>query len=217
MPAAGLPLSDADHTNIKTIGFTEFLTKDEQTFKHRKGTVEWILVSEAPPAEPVKADLASPEWFTLHLCRFRQLPGEPLHWAIVLAPTNPKYSKQEPCTSCKKFCAASGFMRRTLIFEVCGDPVHMIANWQYSWGPVSLLEDLEDAFELAKIPISKERELKLLVNGIEPPKAQDPREVSENCQGWCVRVLEKMAEDGLVGKEKVGMARGMMQPIFLNV
>lgn len=46
-----------------------------------------------------------------------------------------------------------------------------------------------------------------------PPRAATQREVVENCQGWTVRVVQRLVELGMVSAEKVEMLKGMMEPV----
>lgn len=46
-----------------------------------------------------------------------------------------------------------------------------------------------------------------------PPRAPDRQSVKENCQGWAVRVIEKLVERGIVPNEKLQMASSMMEPV----
>ena len=46
-----------------------------------------------------------------------------------------------------------------------------------------------------------------------PPAARSQREVEENCQGWCLRVVERLVEDGFVEKRWIWSLRGMMQAV----
>ena len=46
-----------------------------------------------------------------------------------------------------------------------------------------------------------------------PPQAASLKEVWENCQGWCVRVLKRLGEEGVVSEEMVERVRGMVDPV----
>ena len=46
-----------------------------------------------------------------------------------------------------------------------------------------------------------------------PPRAETRRDVKENCQGWTIRVLDKLVARGIVANTKLQMARSMVQAI----
>jgi hypothetical protein len=45
----------------------------------------------------------------------------------------------------------------------------------------------------------------------ECPKAINRREATENCQVWCVRVVEGLVKKDVIGKEKMQMIRDMLE------
>ncbi|EFX05068.1 hypothetical protein CMQ_5330 [Grosmannia clavigera kw1407] len=46
-----------------------------------------------------------------------------------------------------------------------------------------------------------------------PPQARNRKEVMENCQGWTIRVLERLASEGIVNEDTIAALRGQMDPI----
>jgi hypothetical protein len=46
-----------------------------------------------------------------------------------------------------------------------------------------------------------------------PPRAANRRLVTENCQGWTVRVIARLVQRGIVPAAKLQMARSMMEPV----
>lgn len=46
-----------------------------------------------------------------------------------------------------------------------------------------------------------------------PPRASSWRSVTENCQGWTVRVIARLVEKGVVESGKLEMAKSMLQPV----
>ena len=45
------------------------------------------------------------------------------------------------------------------------------------------------------------------------PMAKNQKEVKENCQGWCVRVVERLVHEGYVESKWLESMRGMMQAV----
>jgi hypothetical protein len=201
----------------KRIGFTEFLSTENSTFKRRVGTLPWLLVSvnAADNVPPITdPDFARPDWFTLFLVRFHQFPEEPLHWSLVISPTDDPGPSPVPYVSSFE----NHVLRRTFIFEVRGDPEQMFHNEIKERRHVSLLENIHSIYELAKFGVQGEDTFEIIkktTKGTECPKARTRKEVNENCQGWCVRVVDGLAEKGIVGIEKVQMMKDMLEAVNL--
>jgi hypothetical protein len=199
----------------KRIGFTEFLLIGNSTFKRRVGTLPWLRVSvnaaeNVPPT--TEPDFTRPDWFTLFLVRFHQFPEELLHWSLVISPTDDPGPDPVPYVSSFE----NHVLRRTFIFEVRGDPVQMFYNEVKERKHVSLLEDMHSIYELAKFGVQEEdsfETIKKTAKGTECPKASNIREANENCQGWCVKVAEGLAEKGIVEIEKVQMMKDMLETV----
>lgn len=46
-----------------------------------------------------------------------------------------------------------------------------------------------------------------------PPRAESRAEVKEDCQGWVMRVLRRLAAEGIVEEAKVDRLREQMDPL----
>ena len=46
-----------------------------------------------------------------------------------------------------------------------------------------------------------------------PPSAVNRASVKENCQGWTIRVLEKLAEEGIINAAKLQTVKDQVEPI----
>ncbi|RAK99905.1 uncharacterized protein BO80DRAFT_476881 [Aspergillus ibericus CBS 121593] len=174
---------------ITTLGHRELTTINNQHYQRKKGTEEWIPYY---PDTPPSALASGPEPVYLSLIREAQGPGEPHHWALFVAREN-----------------QSGY-----VYQVKGDAEFM--SYEPSEGVVGLevLEGRVDVFVLGVLEAGRGEEMVRRVAGEEsPPKARSRREVRENCQGWVVRVLERLVGAGVLGEEKLGMVRGMMEPV----
>lgn len=76
-----------------------------------------------------------------------------------------------------------------------------------------LSDDFRDSYQLATITKEQAEEVREVAKSEAPPMAKDRASVVENCQGWAVRVVERLVGMGIVGREKLGMMRGMVQAL----
>ncbi|KAJ5183471.1 hypothetical protein N7492_001087, partial [Penicillium capsulatum] len=167
---------------IKTVGLREICENNGRHFYRRKGTQQWIEYTPETPSIPA-SNADSPLYLSLVL--EEQGPREPFHWSLLVA------RGSEP-----------GF-----VYQVHGDAEYMI--YEPSDGPVDIVnsECFSNLYQLATVS----EEQGLVVNEVAqkepPPRAPDRRSVTENCQGWVVRVIEKLVERGIV------LARSMLEPL----
>ncbi|KAF2468718.1 uncharacterized protein BDR25DRAFT_230654 [Lindgomyces ingoldianus] len=181
---------------ITTAGFTEFKTTNGVTYKRRKGTVIWKPIQSAPPAKSLTAEDAA--YLTLYLVRYYQSPEEPLHWALAISPT-------------QEF---GGHINFTAILEVRGDTESMYFNPCTEYVPVSLLPDLHSVYSLTKMNLEDSRKVKEIAELEPPPHAPNRKEIKENCQNWCVRVVQKLVEHNMVDSKHVTSMKELMEPIL---
>lgn len=74
-------------------------------------------------------------------------------------------------------------------------------------------DSFSDIYRLAEIPQQEASVVKEVAENERPPWAADRASVKENCQGWCVRVISRLAERKMVSNGKLEMARAMMEPV----
>ncbi|KAE8405948.1 hypothetical protein BDV37DRAFT_281197 [Aspergillus pseudonomiae] len=174
-------------TLIQTIGLREMCQVNGRHFKRRKGTEEWI------EDEPENTSLPpiQPQPLYLSLVHEKQGPDEPLHWSLFVAPEN------EP-----------GWL-----YQLTGDAEHM--TYEPSDGKVDITssEPFLTLYQLASLTEGQAMVVKAITDHETPPHAVNRREVKEKCQGWAVRVLGKLVEEGIVSAFKLDMAKSMMQPV----
>lgn len=176
-----------------TRGLREVCEYEGRRFYRRKGTQEWHEdvsdpSSTAPPAE-------FPHLY-LYLVQEEQGPGEPNHWALFLADENePDYG---------------------YVYQVTGDAEDMI--YEPSSEKVNVFDAgiTSNVYTLAVVS-EEQAKAALLVKHIAeqepPPRARDKKSVTENCQGWTMRVVSKLVNEGIVMPQKLDMARSMLQPV----
>lgn len=204
--------------NITRVGLREFLdsTADGKTYTRRVGASDWQLVELGPGAEAgAKAgegaslvpndprtasstsntapDIPLPRPFPLSLLLVRhfQSPGEPDHWALFLGPE-----------------AAPGH-----VYEVTGDATFMTFQFGNAVD-ITAREDFKDAFVLTQV--ETENQAKLVDQAARnepPPQAPNRASVTENCQGWLIRVAQVLVGKGIIRADKVDMARELLEKV----
>jgi hypothetical protein len=176
-------ISDPDGIIRRTIGLTEFKTDGEKHFKRKKGTAEWTEIVDQ--FLPETAELL------LSLVRQTQSDGEPDHWLLFVALEN-EVGKA---------------------YQVKGDAQYM------SYFPPSeklnVKEDqtYKDSFQLATITEAQAKVVEEVAEIEPPPRASDRRSVTENCQGWTVRVIIRLVEKGIVSQAKLEIVKSLVEPI----
>ncbi|KAE8155163.1 hypothetical protein BDV25DRAFT_146628 [Aspergillus avenaceus] len=175
------------NTPTKTIGIFEVCEVEGVLFRRRRGTEHWAKYSPSSQSAPQHYD----ERPILSLVHERQEPGEPLHWSLFVAREN------EP-----------GF-----VYQVTGDAEYMVYVPSLEPTDLTVSEAFLTLYELA--PVTEEQ--RLIVEDIaskeRPPSAANRRSVTENCQGWTVRVITRLVERGIVPDDKLEMAKSMLQPL----
>lgn len=78
---------------------------------------------------------------------------------------------------------------------------------------ITTAENFYTLYQLAEISEEQAGIVKEIAEGEMPPKAENRAAVGENCQGWCVRVLGRLVGREIVGREKVDMVTGLMEPV----
>ena len=69
-------------------------------------------------------------------------------------------------------------------------------------------------YHLASVTEEQEELVRQVAEQEPPPQAANRQSVTENCQGWTVRVITKLVEMGIVPTAKLEMARSMVEPIW---
>lgn len=87
-------------------------------------------------------------------------------------------------------------------------------TYEPSDGAVEIVnsECFSSLYQLAAVTEEQGLEVKDIAER-EPPRAPNRLSVTENCQGWAVRVIGKLVDRGIVPAVKVDMARSMLEPL----
>lgn len=78
---------------------------------------------------------------------------------------------------------------------------------------ITTAENFYTLYQLAEVSEEQAGIVKEIAEGEMPPRAEDRKAVRENCQGWCVRVLGRLAGRGVVERGKVEIVRQLMEPV----
>lgn len=157
----------------------------------------------APPPSPTDLSAAWPrQWigvldrkaYTLSLVRWKPDERDPLHWALILSHVDhlPPYPI---------FFA---------IYEVRGDVRAMRFDTAKGYR-VSGLDNVHSVYTLALLDQDDVGTIREVAESEESPRAEARTEAIEKCQDWCVRVVRKLAEKGLVGEHKADMMEALRQ------
>ena len=76
-----------------------------------------------------------------------------------------------------------------------------------------LAEDFANIYHLAIVTEQQGAIVRQVAEQELPPRAPNRQSVTENCQGWAVRVIAKLVELGIVPAAKLEMARSLQQPV----
>lgn len=174
---------------IQRVRNNEYLTALDGTGYKRKvspdGTrTPWESISTSPPP----ADETPP--LLLMLVLEKQAEGEPKHWYLFVAPE-----------------AESG-----RVHQVTGDATFMRYE---SWDGASPLnsESYHTSYVLARLAEGHGETVRLFAEAEAPPLAVNRASVRENCQGWSIRVMERLRDVGIVGEEWVRFAENIQEPV----
>nr|KMM70342.1 hypothetical protein CPAG_06654 [Coccidioides posadasii RMSCC 3488] len=170
----------------QTIGLFQYCQVNGQRFKRKRGTEKWT------PVQPESQETGSQQQpFVLSLVLQRQAPGEPKHWSLFVAREN------EP----------------GMVYQVKGDAQCM--SYQPSTKPrrIADSDSFLNMYELATLTDETAAIVKQVAEQEPPPRAETRRDVKENCQGWTVRVLEKLVAHGIMPSSKLQMAEFMVEAV----
>ncbi|EYE90167.1 uncharacterized protein EURHEDRAFT_382226 [Aspergillus ruber CBS 135680] len=185
-------------TPIQAIGLREICQVNNHHFRRLRGTDTWIeytpqltSTSTAQESKSVQSEKESVSPIYLSISLESQTPTEPNHWSLFLAREN-----------------APG-----KLYQVTGDAESMAYEPSVQAVDITRAENFYTLYQLVEVSEEQAGIVREIAEGEMPPKAENRAAVRENCQGWCVRVLGRLAGRGIVGREKVEMAKGLMEPV----
>ena len=98
-------------------------------------------------------------------------------------------------------------------YQVTGDATFMRYESNEDAPSPTSCPDYHTSFEMARLAEGQEDVVRRCIEAEAPPWAEDRASVRENCQGWCIRVLKRLREAGVVSEEWVGKAGEMEEPV----
>ena len=127
----------------------------------------------------------------LKLVRQEQTTGAPYHWSLFLAPEG----------------------QLGVEFQVRGDAVAMhYAHDNHS--NVLNSQSYIDSYIIARPTEHQATRERYWATREEAPSAPNQAAVRENCQGWTVRVIQRLVTEGIVHQKWVGTAVSLQQPVY---
>lgn len=126
----------------------------------------------------------------LKLVRQRQTPGEPDHWAIFLS------HEGQPGA----------------IFQVKGDStaMHFVHTDNVN---VLSSNSYKDSYIIAQPTEQQAAKIRYWATHETPPSAPNQAAVQENCQGWVIRVINRLVTEGIVQQKWQNFAISIKQSI----
>lgn len=115
--------------------------------------------------------------------------GEPDHWSLFVAP--------------------EGGTGTT--YQVRGD-AELMHHSHVDGVNIQALESFKTAYTLADLTQDQVGWVAYHANHEAPPSTPNRASVKENCQGWAARVLERLAERGIVTEDWLASVKGMVNP-----
>ncbi|GAP84260.1 hypothetical protein SAMD00023353_0700620 [Rosellinia necatrix] len=147
---------------------------------------EWKLYTPEHPGQDQK-----PSSYCLWLVRQRQ-PAGPYHWLLAIATGDGGYGD---------------------VYQVKGDAGHMHhAHLQVK--NVFTSDSYFDSYILGHLDNGGSELVRQCAQNQPPPAARNVAEITENCQGWVIRVLKDLQARKVVDQAAVDKCQAMMEPLF---
>ncbi|KAI1346690.1 hypothetical protein F5Y01DRAFT_319536 [Xylaria sp. FL0043] len=142
---------------------------------------------EQPPVQPQQSESAST---CLWLVRERQTAG-PYHWLLAVASEEGGVGD---------------------LYQVTGDAAHM----RYDHVKRNAFDSIEyyDSYNLGTLDGHGKSMVEYCADRQSPPSAENAAAITENCQGWCVRVLEDLEARGVISAGSATRCQPIMEPLF---
>lgn len=158
----------------------EYGVKSDGTHWSRKVDEQHNALSPWREIEAVPQMPDGPRPLKLYVVANRQAEGEPHHWFLFAARRD-----------------ATGFTRGQ-VWQVTGDAEQMV--WEHAENIDSFSSSFYDWHQTVNYDLD-DTQLGLvdqIARSEPPPRAKNRREVFENCQGWVIRVLQRLLTAGSI-------------------
>jgi len=174
--------------SIKRVLNQEFGTSIDGSQWKRKIRSDGTKSKWTPVSTELNREESQP--LLLMLVILNQAEGEPTHWSL--------------------FVAAEG--QPGSVYQVTGDATQMHYAFEEKSNIVTS-ESYNRSYVVAQLGEDGEDLVRSCAENEPPPHAVNRASVKENCQGWTVRVMERLQEAGIVAESWVTLARGMLEPV----
>ncbi|KAJ8120227.1 hypothetical protein O1611_g10420 [Lasiodiplodia mahajangana] len=145
---------------------------------------EWELYTPEQPAQVQEASSSC-----LWLVRQTQ-PAGPYHWQLAIASEEGGVGD---------------------VYQVTGDAVHMHYNHLKN-EDIFIADDYFDSYNLGPLDDNGRRMVEFCAGNQLPPTAENAAAVTENCQGWVIRVLKDLEARGVIAQGTAASHQRMMEP-----
>lgn len=189
--------------SIQKAGIREYATSPDGKVQYTRrllgGHGQWELKfdkrgeDEDQEGKQSQEAMRQEEKFILALIRHNQADGEPFHWSL--------------------FVYQEGKQDKGNVFQVTGDATSMSYAHSDQGVDEFASESFRDHFQLAELDARQVAMVRQSVSSESPPSAPSRREVHENCQGWTLRVVRRLVDQGLVGERWLLSLDSLRQPV----
>ena len=131
-----------------------------------------------------------PPAMELHLVRQKQAGGEPYHWSLFLA------CEGQP----------------GVVFQVKGDAVAMHYAHTNNIN-IMISQSYKDSYIIARPTEHQAARVRYWATHEAPPRAVNQAAITENCQGWTIRVIRRLVVEGIVQQNWVNTAVSLQQQV----
>ena len=173
---------------IRRIGMTDILSTPTGTYSRTAGQTRWRHIAASKPPEPAEPEPLIP----IMIVREDQATNERDHWSL--------------------FAAHGEGQSVGTMYQVTGDATLMTYQ-KLTNVNIMIAPGFKDAFELANLTKQQADLLDELAADETPPQAPDEKTVTETCQGWTVRLIQKLVDRGLVDQAKIDHVKALQQPL----
>lgn len=172
---------------VQRVRNTEYCSSSDGTQFKRRVKSDGTRTSwqpVSPQLEPEDSPLS------LMLVLQEQAEGEPFHWSLFIA-------REGEAGSVYQVKGDATFMR-----HVFAQNVRVLSSSSY-----------HTSYVLAQLNDGEEAIVRGYAQAEVPPRAENRATVTENCQGWTIRVLRRLQGAGIVSAEWIAFAEKMQEGV----
>ena len=134
---------------------------------------------------------AAEDVYRICVVRQNQGGGGPLHWSLFIYKEGVKIG---------------------MVIQVKGDVLHM-RHWHAQDIDMFGSDSFRDQFDIGIVTETQRNQIWTVAHQLAPPKADSQGQVVENCQGWTIRFVQWLVQQGIVNPTWIESLRSMMQPV----